>query len=141
MFKEGQVILDNSNWKEQIQGLLGTQDLTEARRVDIGLVALAGKAKGMEADDVAGTANRCGKMSQGSKTVLLWLCFFLLLLFFVFLGVCSFTEEKNNFYSILFFYFFWFKQNSSVHVKGPAAHGRILALDSSDWVKVLLCFH
>lgn len=34
-----------SDWKEQIQGLLGTQELNEARKVDIVLGALAGEAK------------------------------------------------------------------------------------------------
>lgn len=34
-----------SDWKEQIQGLLGTQKLIEARKVDIVLGALAGEAK------------------------------------------------------------------------------------------------
>lgn len=37
--------LKNSVWKEQIQGLLGAQELPEARKVDIVLGALAGEAK------------------------------------------------------------------------------------------------
>ncbi|XP_041850863.1 uncharacterized protein LOC121646051 [Melanotaenia boesemani] len=37
--------LSYSEWKEQIQGLLGSQELTEAKKVDIVLGALAGEAK------------------------------------------------------------------------------------------------
>ena len=37
--------LKYNKWKEQIQGLLGTQELTEARNVDTVLGALAGEAK------------------------------------------------------------------------------------------------
>lgn len=37
--------LKYSDWKEQIQGLLGTQELTEARKVDIVIGPLAGEAK------------------------------------------------------------------------------------------------
>lgn len=33
------------DWKEQITGLLGTQELTESKKVDIVLGALAGEAK------------------------------------------------------------------------------------------------
>ncbi len=37
--------LKYNDWKKQMQGLLGSQDLPEIRKVDIVLAALAGEAK------------------------------------------------------------------------------------------------
>lgn len=44
-FKGPNCDLKYHDWKEQIQGLLGAQELAEARKIDIVLGALAGEAK------------------------------------------------------------------------------------------------
>lgn len=44
-YKGCDVYLGYRDWKEQIQGLLNTQEITEARKIDILLGALGGEAK------------------------------------------------------------------------------------------------
>lgn len=50
------------DWKEQIQGLLGVQELTEARQVAIVLGALAGEAKRQVSVLEEGERDKVGKI-------------------------------------------------------------------------------